>query len=129
MKNFDFFTVLFASVVYFVLYNLWYSSFLFKKIYNFTKDKKQNKKKNIIFNVLIFTFIFVMSYIIASFEILLKVTTFKDGLLLGFLFWLSLVLPQSLIFSFKHKKPLKLFLLDNALYLIGIMTISSILAG
>ncbi|OGN61254.1 MAG: hypothetical protein A3F40_02860 [Chlamydiae bacterium RIFCSPHIGHO2_12_FULL_27_8] len=129
MKSLDLFTIFFASAAYFVLYLLWYSKFLFKKFYHVKNEKILYKKRDIYYNAFIFISILIMAYTIASFEIILNVTNFKDGITLGFLFWIAIIAPQTLINSYKNKKPLKLFFLDNALYLIGSLMICIVLAG
>ena len=130
MKGIDLLTVLYASVIYFFMFVIWHSNFLFKKIYNLEKKKKSGKKKKIFFyHLLVFILILISSYVIASFEVLLSVTSFWDGVVLGFLFWLGFVCTHSMFFMLKYKKDLRSYVLDNILYLIGLMVVSGIIAG
>ena len=127
MNDIDFLTVFFASIIYFVMYIVWYSKFLFGKFYN-GLIKKQPKNA-FFYYVLIFIFVFIISYIIALFEILLGITTFWDGVFLGLLVWFGFVATHSLFSVISFKRSLKLCIIDNILYLLGLMIISGILAG
>ena len=127
MKNIDVITVLFASIIYLVMYVVWYSNFLFGKFYN-EKNKKEFKKS--IFNYFfIFIFIFIISYIVALFEILLGVATFWDGIFFGFLIWFGFVGSHSVFSVISFKRHFKLYIIDNILYLLGLMIVAGIIAG
>jgi len=126
MREVDLLTVIFASIIYFVMYLTWYSKFLFASVYK--KIMKSNLKFSC-FHVLIFIFILVISYVIALFEILMKVTTFWDGVFLGFLIWIGFVLSHSGFLIVSYNRNLKLSILDNILYLLGLMVVGGILAG
>ncbi|NGX33697.1 MAG: hypothetical protein K1060chlam1_00037 [Candidatus Anoxychlamydiales bacterium] len=128
MKNVDFLTVLFVSIVYMVIYIAWYSNFLFGKIYqNILKTAK--RKPPFYHYFLIFFSILVLSYIISLFEVLMGVTTFLDGVFLGFLIWLGFIVTHTAFLVLTFKRNWKLFVLDNILYLIALMIISGVLAG
>ena len=126
MKNVDLLTVLFASAVYLVMYVVWYSNFLFGKIY---KKITKTYKKNFFYFFKIFVIVFITSYIIELFEVIIGITTFWDGVFFGFLIWLGLVGTHTLFTSLTFKRNIKLYLLDNLLYLLILMIISGILAG
>ncbi|MBN2479929.1 MAG: DUF1761 domain-containing protein [Parachlamydiales bacterium] len=131
MKEIDFYTVLFASVVYFIMYVLWHSNFLFKKIYEDDKKEKKvkEKKRKYHYYILVLILIFITSYVLASLEIFMKVTSFWDGVILGLFVWIGFVFPHSFFMSSKGKKNYKLFFLDNILYLLGLIIVGGILAG
>ncbi len=127
MKSIDVLTVLFASIVYLIMYILWYSDFLFGKIYKEISKKKINKST---FNYFcIFIFIYIISYVLALFEVLLGITTFWDGIFLGFLIWFGFVGTHFLFLVFSFKRSVKLYIIDNILYLLALMIIGGILAG
>lgn len=128
MKNVDLLTVFFASAIYMVMYIFWYSNILFGKIYE--KILKAPKKKPPFYHYfLLFIFIFLTSYIIALFEVLMGVTTFFDGIFLGFVIWLGLITTHSIFLVLSFKRSFKLYVLDNLLYLLALMIVSAILAG
>jgi hypothetical protein len=127
MKNIDILTVLFASIVYLIMYIVWYSDFLFGKIYK--EISKKNIKKSILNYFFIFLFIFIISYVFALLEILLKVTTFWDGVFLGFLIWLGFIGTHFLFAVLSLKRNIKLYMIDNILYLLALMIVGGILAG
>jgi len=128
VKNVDLLTVFFASAIYMVLYILWYSNVLFGKVYE--KILKTTKTKPFYYHYfLLFVFIFVVSYVMALFEVLMGVTTFLDGIFLGFLIWLGFFATHGLFLVVSFKRSFKLFCLDNLLYLIALMIVGAILAG
>ncbi len=128
MKNVDLLTVLFASVIYLIIYIAWYSKFLFGKIYQDIL-KSEKKKPPFYHYFLIFLASFIISYIVALFEGLMGVTSFFDGVFLGFLLWLGFVATHRLFFVLTFKRSYKIYILDNILYLIALMIISGIIAG
>ncbi|KKM61914.1 MAG: hypothetical protein KR126chlam4_00916 [Candidatus Anoxychlamydiales bacterium] len=128
MKNVDLLTVFFAAAIYMVMYILWYSNILFGKVYE--KILKTTKKKPPFYHYfLLFLFLFVISYVMSLFEVLMGVTTFFDGIFLGFLIWLGLVTTHSLFLVVSFKRSIKLYALDNLLYLLALMIVGGILAG
>lgn len=128
MKNVDLLTVFFAAAIYMVMYILWYSNILFGKVYE--KILKATKKKPPFYHYfLLFLFVFVISYVISLFEVLMGVTTFFDGIFLGFLIWLGLITTHSLFLVVSFKRSIKLYVLDNLLYLLALMIVGGILAG
>ena len=130
MREIDLLTVFFAAIIYFIIYTVWYSKFLFKKIYQVDKPKKKKKEKRSFFSYfLTFILILISAYFLASFETIMSVTTFKDGLVLGFLIWLGFIATHSLFYTIRYKRDLKLYILDNILYLLGLMIMGGIIAG
>ena len=127
MFQIDLVSVLFASVIYFMLYYVWYSKLLFGKIYSHIIRKIKNNA--IYYYFLVYIFILIISYFIALFEVILKVTTFWDGVFLGFLIWLGFVASHEVFSVISYKRSLKLFFLDNLLYLLGLMIVAGIIAG
>jgi hypothetical protein len=110
-----------------MLYFVWYSNFLFGKVYHNITRKINGK--SLYFYFFIFLFFLVVSYFIALLEVIMKVTTFWDGVFLGFLIWVGFVLTHEAINLITYKKNWKLFFLDNLLYLLGLMTVAGIIAG
>jgi hypothetical protein len=127
MSQIDFISVLFASVIYLMLYFVWYSKFLFGKFYQHIIRKINGKA--LYYYFLVFIFMFLISYFIALFEILLKISTFWDGVFFGFIIWLGFVLTHEVLSVMAYKRSVKLFLLDNLLYLLGLMIVGGIIAG
>lgn len=127
MKNIDIFTVLFASVIYLIMFIVWYSKFLFGKIYEELSNKEI--KKSFFRYLYVFIFTFIISYVLALLEVLLGVSTFWDGVFLGFMVWLGFVVSHSVFSIINSKNNIKLFLIDNALYLLALLIMGGILAG
>ena len=127
MDGVDLLAVFFASVVYLLLYFIWYSKFLFGKIYKTLS--KQKKGKSFFSYLFIFGIMLMSSYVLAIFEVLIKVTSFWDGVFLGFLIWLGFAFSHSFFLVITYKRNFKLFILDNILYLLGLMIVGGILAG
>ncbi len=127
MKQLDLITIFIASIIYTVLYVCWYSKFLFGKFVKKTKTKvKTNKQLSYFFT---FLTIFVAAYVLSVFEILVMVTSFWDGVVLGFIIWFGFVGTHNLFLVINKKRTFKEFAIDNALYLLGLMIIGGILAG
>lgn len=127
MKNVDLLTVLFASAIYLVMYITWYSNFLFGKVYRKILNKTYKKSFSYFFKI--FILVFVTCYIIELFEVLIGITTFWDGVFFGFLIWLGLIGTHSLFLVISFKRNIKLYLLDNLLYLLALMIVAGIMAG
>ena len=127
MKNIDFITVLFTSIIYWTLYICWHQNFLFGKIY---KNLEGNIFKNSFLKYLfLFITIFVYVFFFSVFEVILKISTFWDGVFFGFIIWLAFIATHNLFLVITKKRSFKLFLLDNTLYLIGSILTGAILAG
>lgn len=126
MKSIDIFSVLFAGAIYLVMHVFWYSKYFFGKI----REKQKKEVKSLIVSY-IFTFlsVFIISYVIALFEVLLGVASFWDGIFLGFLIWLGFVGPHGIFLVISFNSNFKNFIIDNILYLLGLMIVSGILAG
>ncbi|NGX56059.1 MAG: hypothetical protein K1060chlam5_00293 [Candidatus Anoxychlamydiales bacterium] len=129
MKNFDFITILFSSVIYFILYICWHQNFLFGKIYKKLESKKIDTKNKYLKYLFLFITIYVFVFFFAVFEVILSVTSFWDGVFFGFIIWLAFIMPHNLFLVIFKKRTFKLFLLDNTLYLLSIILIGAILAG
>ncbi|NGX63126.1 MAG: hypothetical protein KR126chlam6_00533 [Candidatus Anoxychlamydiales bacterium] len=127
MKDIDILTVSFASVIYFIMYLVWYSKLLVGKVYDSILQKTH--KKTVLNYVLVFVSIFILSYIIALFEVLIGIATFWDGVFFGLLIWFGFILTHSLFLVVSFKRNFKLFVLDNLLYLFAMMLVGGILAG
>jgi Protein of unknown function (DUF1761) len=127
MKEIDLVTVFFASALYMIMYLVWYSKILFGKIYK--RLTINNKKKPLYYYFLIFLCMLIITYGLAVLEVLLGVTSFQDGIFLGFIIWFAFVCTHDLFLVLSFKRNIKLFLIDNFLYLIALMVICVILAG
>jgi len=127
MKDIDILTVAFASVIYFIMYVVWYSKFLIGKVYDSILQKTH--KKTVLNYVLVFISIFILSYIIALFEVLIGIATFWDGVFFGLLIWFGFIFSHSLFLVISFKRNFKLFVLDNLLYIFAMMLVAGILAG
>jgi hypothetical protein len=127
MKNIDFITILFTTLIYCILYICWNQNFLFGKLYkNLEKKKFENTFLNYLF---IFLTIFVYVFFFSIFEVILRISTFWDGVFFGFIIWLAFIATHNLFLVISKRRSFHLFLLDNTLYLIGSILTGAILAG
>ena len=113
------------------IYTLFISGFIFSR---YSPSAKTFTGENFISNfvylgsLIAFILILISAYILASIEILMKVTSFWDGVFLGFLIWFGFVLPVS-YFSFLNTKKLNHFFINNSFYLLALMVLAGLLAG
>ena len=124
----DFFTVVLASLVYVIVEGLWYSSFLFQKLWR-QCTSLVDEKKGFFFYVSNFCIAFLIAFFLAFFESYLEVTSFWDGVIVGFLAWLGFVMTTQLSCTIRQKKSWTLFFLENGCYLFNFMVVGGILAG
>ncbi|EKE22159.1 MAG: hypothetical protein ACD_7C00035G0002, partial [uncultured bacterium] len=112
--------------IYLVMHLFWHSQYFFGKFY-----PKQTKEKGKIICSIILTFIstFVTAYVIALFEVLLGVSSFWDGVFLGFMIWIGFVATHSVFSALAVKRNRNLYLIDNILYFLGLVVVAGVLAG
>ena len=124
----DMLSVFLATIIAFVFSWLWYSSFLFGPLW-LSLQKKEKKKPKILSLILSFVYLYIISYGIAFIQQYLQVTSFWDGLIAGFIFWFVFVATTHLCVSLWEKRNIKLYLLDQAHWLIIFLLVGGILAG
>jgi len=124
----DMLSVLLSGIIGFVFSYLWYSSFLFGKLW-LSLQKKEKQKIKILSLALRFIYIYIISYGIAFLQQYLQVTSFWDGLIAGAVFWFVFVATTHLSISVFEKRNFKLYLLDQAHWLIIFLLMGGVLAG
>jgi len=124
----DMLSVLLVTIIGFVFSFLWYSSFLFGPLW-LKLNKKEKQKPKVLSLVLTFIYIYIISYAVAFIEQYMQVTSFWDGLIAGFIFWFAFVATTHFAISVWEKRSIKLYLLDQAHWLIIFLLIGGILAG
>jgi len=125
MLHIDFLSVAIATIVFFVTGAIGMHLSFWKPI-----DVKNFKRKAFWIRygaVLAIGFIF--SYYLAFFEQYVGVTSFWDGVFLGFLVWLGFIFSSKLLFYVQSTLPGKKFLVDMIYWLVLSMLIGGILAG
>ncbi|MFC1752536.1 DUF1761 domain-containing protein [Thermoproteota archaeon] len=87
------------------------------------KDTKGAKKAFVI----AFFAAFIMSYVLAYILKCAKAGSVMDGISIAFWLWLGFIIPITLGSVLWEKQPFKLFMLNNACYLISLIVMSVIL--
>lgn len=122
--------VLVAAAAAFVVGSLWYSPLLFGNVWMKLAGIKKTKKK-VPYMWLRFLFYFVgiliMSFVLAHMLLFMAATTVVEGLLTGFWLWLGFIAPITLGGILWERKPIMLFVLNNAYNLVSLGILSTIL--
>lgn len=124
------FAVLVAAVVSFLVGSLWYSPLLFGDVWMKLAGIKKTKKK-VPYMWLRFLFYFVgilvMSFVLAQMLLFMAAGTVLEGLLTAFWLWLGFIAPITLGGILWERKPIMLFVLNNAYNLISLGILSTII--
>ena len=124
----NYFAVLLAGIVTFVLGALWYSPVMFGKEWMKLADVKKAKNNPAHF-IGGFVSTLVMIYIFAYIMEMFVITTILSGVTFGLLVWLGFVGTITFGSVLWERKPWKLYLLNNAYHLISFAIIGAILAA
>lgn len=128
MIHIDFLTVFVAAVIYMMIKVLWYSPYLFGKIWLTLKEKKELRSPYIAYP-LNFLAALILSYFISLIEIYVGASSFWDGVFVGFILWLGFVFPIQLTQIIWIKDEIKLFLIKNGFLLLAFLVMGAILVG
>jgi uncharacterized membrane protein YeaQ/YmgE (transglycosylase-associated protein family) len=126
--------VLVAAVVSMLIGAVWYSPILFGKewmrLIGMTEKKlKEAKKKGVVKSYLAgFVGALVMSFILAHFIDFVQVTAFLEGVSTGAWVWLGFIAPVLLGSVLWENKPIKLYLINAAYWLVSLSLMGGILA-
>ncbi|MCP4565994.1 MAG: DUF1761 domain-containing protein [FCB group bacterium] len=127
----NYWAVLVATVVYYVLGGLWYSPLLFgkswMKLVNLTEE--DCKKGAGMAYVVSFIASFLMAYILAYIIHFAHAITAFRGAETGFWCWLGFVATVTTANMMYSKKPFKLHLIDILYPLVGLLIMGAILGG
>ncbi len=138
MAYVDLLTVIVAAIIFVIISSFWHSSFMFKKVLMKLKNnnlpKKPGRKKKLkpirkIKYLYDFLICLVIAYVLSLLEILAGVVSFWDGVLFGFIIWLGFIGTFQMFQVVFDRKPFKLFIIENGLYLLNLMIIGGVLAG
>ena len=130
----NYFAVLVSAVVGFGIGMLWFSPVLFGNIWmkqmNLSKEKiEEAKKKGMAKNLVVaFASVLVMSYILAHFVDYASATTILGGMQAGFWIWLGFIATTMVNSVLWEQKPVNLYLINIAHYLVVLLAMGSILA-
>ena len=131
----NYLAILVATVASFILGMLWYSPLMFGNIWlklmGFSPAKIKAGKKKGMGKVMFFAFLgtLVSSYVLAQFLKVASAVTIKDGLQVGFLIWLGFTATTMLGSVLWEGKPVKLYLINAAHGLTGLLVASAILVS
>ena len=134
MVTINYLAVLVAAVASMVIGMAWYSPFLFGKMWmqlsGITEAKiKEAKKKGMAQSyVMAFVGSLVMSYVLAHFVQYAGATDVMGGLMAGFWAWLGFIATVLLGSVLWEGKPVKLYVLNIAEYLVALLVMGAILA-
>ncbi len=123
----NYWAVLVASVISYVIMMIWYSPGLFGKAWmKLTKIKKCVKSANVFIAAFINTIVF--NAVLAAIILFTGVYTFWDGLLIGGLVWLGFIVTTMYSGILWEKMPWKLFWINSLSYLLVMLINGGILA-
>lgn len=127
-------TLIVAAVAAMVVGFVWYSEGVFGKTWMklsgiTKKDMKKAQKKGMGQTMLIaFIATLVTAYVLAYAVKLMQATTYAAGAKVGFWAWLGFVAPVLLGSVLWERKPVKLFAINAAHWLVGVAIMGAILA-
>ena len=130
----NYIAVLVAAVVNMIIGALWYSPVLFGNLWarlsgmdKKSMDKAKHKGMGKLYAAA-FISTFVMAFVLAHFIDYTESTTVSDGMQAGFWIWLGFIATVSLGGVLWENKPIKVWVLNNAYNLFGLLVMGSILA-
>ena len=132
--NVNLLAVVAAAVASMVIGFLWYSPFLFGKMWmelsGMSKAKLGKEKSKGMMPSYLATFVgsLVTGYVLAHVISYTQSATIMDGAVAGFWLWLGFVATVSLGMVLWEGKPIKLYILKNAHQLVSLMVMGAILA-
>ena len=131
----NYWAVLAAAVLSMVSGALWYSSFLFGKVWmklsKFNpKDMAKAKKSGSVNKsyAIMFASSLVTAYVLSHFVDYVGATTVLGGVQLGFWLWLGVATPIQLGMILWEGKPVKLYLINTGYTLVNLALVSAVLA-
>jgi len=119
--------VLVAGIAYFVLGIIWYSEAVFGKQWMKMTGVKE-MKPTLVKLVAGLVISVIPAYVLAGLIGMMGTVTLMSGLLAGLLAWLGFVGTLSLAPVLWEKKPLNLYLLNNAYNLVSFLLMGAIIA-
>ncbi|MBN1915049.1 MAG: DUF1761 domain-containing protein [Parachlamydiales bacterium] len=130
MISLDYLTIIVAAIVNVILGFLWYSPYVFGRLWLQLIHRHEKEMKITFFSLLggIIISLF-LSFFLALVEAYMGVTSFWDGVVAGFIVWFGFVLPTQFSIVLWEKRPIKLFFIDNGIWLLGMLVMGGILAG
>ncbi|MBI2669285.1 DUF1761 domain-containing protein [Candidatus Woesearchaeota archaeon] len=127
----NYWAVLVAAIVSYILGALWHSPLLFGKLWmrlSKVQDTEETKKHMAKSYILTFLTVLVMSYVLAHFVDYAEATTLVGGLLAGFWAWLGFVATIELGAVLWENKPFGLYLFGASYHLVSLLLMGAILA-
>ncbi len=126
----DWLVVVIAAILNMVISFLWYSNWLFGKLWmklSHQGDRDMKHEKS----AYLYGFInsLVIAYFLAFFEGYLGVTTVTDGMFVGFCLWLGFVSTTQVTSVIWKKRPIKLFFLDTGAKLLTFLVMGGIIGA
>lgn len=131
----NYFAVLVAGIVGFLIGAVWYSNILFgrtwMKTLGLTKKDIQKAKKRGLAKHFIAGFIvhLITAYVLAFFIIAIGVNGYLNGALTGFYAWIGFVATTGASSVIWQRKPKKLYLLNTLCFLVTFVVMGAILAA
>ncbi len=123
----DFFTTFVAAILFMIFHAAWYSDYLFGNLWK--KAIHLQKKHSIYSYVGVFMIGWIIAYFIGMVEFFLKVTSFWDGVLAGFIIWLGFILPAlyyPVVWGKRRHLP---FFIEVTCFLLQLMVMGGVIAG
>lgn len=117
-----------GAVVSFILGMLWYSPFLFGRIWaqahGFSEQKMQEMHSSLYAaHILGFLTYIVTAYVIWYLFSLMNIDTIHTAIFVGFLLWLGFPAAQGFMSTQYSGKPMNVFLIDTGYHLVYILAI------
>lgn len=127
----NYWVILLCGVIGILLGWLWYSPFLFGKMWMDSIDKSDEELKRDFNPIKTFGLTFILNlfiaYVIARLMVFSNANTIQEGIRISFLCWLGFTFATNLINALFEKKELKLFLIDSGFHLVVITTFGTLL--
>ena len=126
----NFLAVIVTAVASYIIAAIWYAvlfSKLWKKLTGI-EDMKPAPVKMIIVFAGAFVMSFILFHIVAFENKFFEISGLSGGLMAGFHCWLGFIAPVTLMNVMYEKRPWKLWMLDNAFWLVDLLVMGIILS-
>lgn len=121
--------VIVAAIAGWIIGAAWYSPFIFGKPWASLAKVKFDRGNMIKSALPGFISFLVIAYVLSLFMMFARVTTVPGGIVAGFFMWIGFVATTSLGSIIYERKPIKLYLLNNAYYLLALMVMGAIMSA
>jgi len=129
-NDINYLAIFVAGGIFFIIGGIWYAGiFNLMELLDLPPDEQKKAQKNFPKSLMVY-FIsgIVFSFVLANIVNLVNAQSFFEGVIIGFWLWLGFALTLSVNGLVFERRPVKIFLMNNGVYLISFLILGGILA-